>query len=146
MNTLIPVFCHVLPMRNRRKNKNQLRVKPELLSEVRIRAEPTWYLEDASLFRVRKTGHIFQTDLKRGPYSIYKYIHKLVKNLLCRYTMYAPLSMTQRYTVMLNANEGGGRGRDKNYKEKDQSSFLQKCKRLRSRKAPCERQPCTHTA
>ena len=99
MNTLItiPVFCHVLPMRNRRKTKDQMCAKPELLSEVRIRAEPTWYLEDTGLFRIRNTGHIFQTDLKRGPYSIYKYIHKLVKNL-CRYTMYVPLSMTRKYS------------------------------------------------
>lgn len=54
-------------------------VKPELLSEVRIRAEPTWYLEDASLFRIHNTGHLFKTGLKRRSHSIYKYIHKPVK-------------------------------------------------------------------
>lgn len=98
-----------------------MRAKPELLSEGRIRAEPTWYLEDTGLFRICNIGHIFQTDLKMGPYRAYRYIHKLVKNLLCRYMMYVPLNVTQRCTVTLDANEGGERGRDKNYKEKDQS-------------------------
>lgn len=68
MNTLtaIPVFYHVLPMRNRRTPKDHLHMKPELHSEVRIRAEPTWYLEDVGLFRINKTYFSIRPG-KRGP-------------------------------------------------------------------------------
>lgn len=63
----------------------------------------------------------FSNRPEKGPYRASRYIHKLVKNLLCRYMMYVPLNVTQRCTVTLDANEGGERGRGKNYKEKDQS-------------------------
>jgi len=121
-------------MRNRRKNNNQMYVKPELLSEAGISAEPTGYLEDASLFRIHHAGHIFQTDLKRGPYSIHKYIHKLVKNLLFRYRIYIYLSTTQRYTVTLGANEAGRRRREKITKRKNSHHFFRNVEDLDTEK------------
>lgn len=112
----------MLPVGNRRKNKHQLQVKHELLSEVGIRAKPTWYLEDAGLFRIHNTGHIFQRE--KGALQIYKYTHKLGKNLLCRYKMCVPLSMTQRRTLMLDANERGRRGETRITKRKLGHNFF----------------------
>lgn len=64
-------------MRKRRKPKDPLHMKPKLYSEVRIRAEPTWYLKDVGLFRINKTHFSVRPNWKMGP-SVYKYISTML--------------------------------------------------------------------
>lgn len=87
-----------------------------------------WFIQETQ-YRT----HFSNRSIKGGP-IVFTNISKSLWKKPYAGIRYIPLSLTQRYTVTLDANEGGGRGRDKNDEEKDQHRFFRKVKDLDAEK------------
>lgn len=100
-------------------------------SQLGLNQHGTWKMLVYSGNTIQDT--FFKQIYKRGPYSIYKYIQKLVKQPLCGYMIYT-LKLDPGIHSYIRWKWRGRRGRDKNDEGKDQHHFFRKVKDLDAEK------------